>query len=175
MPEPVHHLIDFGNAWKRTFDEIIDRGRLMSDPSFLITTPTVTDPALAPAQRSVYYVLFPAPNLVKARFDWRTEGAHYREQILDTLEERGYKGFRDGIETSFLMTPLDWQAQGVTAGAPFAAAHSFAQTGPFRPPTLDRAIDNLVFTGSNTQPGVGVPMVLVSGRLAAQRVLGDEQ
>jgi phytoene desaturase len=47
------------------------------------------------------------------------------------------------------------------------------QTGPFRAPTLDRGIENLVFTGSNTQPGVGVPMVLVSGRLAAERVLGS--
>ena len=70
------------------------------------------------------------------------------------------------------MTPADWQAQGLAAGAPFAAAHSFGQTGPFRAPTLDRRIENLVFCGSNTQPGVGVPMVLISGRLAAQRITG---
>ncbi|HZE49126.1 MAG TPA: hypothetical protein VE074_06145, partial [Jatrophihabitantaceae bacterium] len=56
--------------------------------------------------------------------------------------------------------------------APFAAAHRFGQTGPFRMPTLDRRIENLVFCGSNAQPGVGVPMVLVSGRLAAERVVG---
>ena len=29
--------------------------------------------------------------------------------------------------------------------------------------------DNVVFTGAWTVPGVGVPMVLISGRLAAQR------
>jgi phytoene desaturase len=39
-------------------------------------------------------------------------------------------------------------------------------------PTLDRRIDGLVFCGSNTQPGVGVPMVLISGRLAAERITG---
>jgi phytoene desaturase len=58
----------------------------------------------------------------------------------------------------------------MAAGAPFAAAHSFFQTGPFRPGNL--AFDNVVFTGSGTQPGVGVPMVLISGRLAAERILG---
>jgi phytoene desaturase len=58
----------------------------------------------------------------------------------------------------------------MAAGAPFAAAHSLLQTGPFRPGNL--AFDNVVFTGSGTQPGVGVPMVLLSGRLAAERVLG---
>ena len=70
------------------------------------------------------------------------------------------------------MTPADWQAQGLAAGAPFAAAHTFAQSGPFRFPTLDRRVENLVFCGSNTQPGVGVPMVLLSGKLAAARITG---
>jgi phytoene desaturase len=34
--------------------------------------------------------------------------------------------------------------------------------------------ENVVFTGSGTQPGVGVPMVLVSGRLAAERITGPD-
>jgi phytoene desaturase len=170
-----HHTIDFGDNWDATFDEIIDRGVPMSDPSFLVTNPTATDPSLAPADRQTYYVLFPTPNLQPRSsrpIDWQEFGPRYREHMLDTLEARGYEGFRDGIESAHLVTPADWRAQGMAAGAPFAAAHSFFQTGPFRTPTLDRGIENLVFTGSNTQPGVGVPMVLVSGRLAAERVIG---
>jgi phytoene desaturase len=58
----AHHTIDFGAAWESTFDEIIDRGTVMSDPSFLLTDPTRTDPALAPPDRHTYYALFPAPN-----------------------------------------------------------------------------------------------------------------
>jgi phytoene desaturase len=167
----VHHTIDFGTAWGETFGEIIDRGEVMSDPSFLLTTPTLTDPSLAPADRHTYYALFPAPNTT-GRVDWRRQRDAYRAQILETLEKRGYAGFESGIETEHLVTPADWQAQGMAAGAPFAAAHTFGQTGPFRSPTLDRRIENLVFCGSNAQPGVGVPMVLVSGRLAAERVTG---
>jgi phytoene desaturase len=56
-------------------------------------------------------------------------------------------------------------------GTPFAAAHTFAQTGPFRPANVAPKVGNVVFTGSGTVPGVGVPMVLISGRLAAERVL----
>ena len=172
--DAVHHTIDFGASWDSTFDEIIDAGRVMSDPSFLLTTPTITDPTLAPPGKHTYYALFPAPNLDRrnAPIDWSTERGRYRDHILETLEARGYKGFTDGIEAEHLVTPADWQAQGMAAGAPFAAAHLFRQTGPFRPPTLDRRIDNLVFCGSNTQPGVGVPIVLVSGRLAAERITG---
>jgi phytoene desaturase len=167
----AHHTIEFGTAWDQTFREIIDRGEVMSDPSFLLTTPTRTDPSLAPADRHTYYALFPTPNLT-GPIDWDRRRDTYREHIIATLERRGYDGFEKGIEVEHLVTPADWRAQGMTAGAPFAAAHTFGQTGPFRSPTLDRRIDGLVFCGSNTQPGVGVPMVLISGRLAAQRVTG---
>ncbi|MHB1739584.1 MAG: FAD-dependent oxidoreductase, partial [Actinomycetes bacterium] len=79
----------------------------------------------------------------------------------------------EAIEVEQMTTPLDWQAQGMMAGTPFAAAHSFAQTGPFRPGNLWG--ENVVLTGSGTQPGIGVPMVLVSGRLAAERILGPDR
>jgi phytoene desaturase len=171
-PDNAHHTMEFGAAWDRTFEELIGEGRVMSDPSFLVTTPTLTDASLAPAGKHTYYTLFPAPNLQAGAVDWAAERGRYRDHILATLEARGYKGFADGIEAEHLVTPADWQAQGMAAGAPFAAAHLFRQTGPFRAPTLDRRIENLVFCGSNTQPGVGVPIVLVSGRLAAERVTG---
>jgi phytoene desaturase len=169
-PDDAHHTISFGHAWREVFDEILG-GRLMSDPSFLVTSPTSSDTSLAPEGRSSYYVLFPTPNL-DAPIDWRQEEPRYLDRLLKTLESRGWTGFGDGIEVSHTTTPLDWAARGMAAGTPFAAAHSFGQTGPFRPRNLWG--DNVVFAGSGTQPGVGVPMVLISGRLAAERILGPD-
>jgi len=70
------------------------------------------------------------------------------------------------------VTPADWAAQGMAAGTPFAASHSLFQTGPFRPSNLHQTLENVVFVGSGTQPGVGVPMVLISGKIAAARITG---
>jgi phytoene desaturase len=170
-PGLAHHNIYFGRAWRQTFDEIIDRGQLMSDPSFLVSNPSRTDPTLAPPGRHTYYVLFPTPN-TRAPIDWSVTGPRYREEILRTLERRGLDGFGTGLDTWATVSPADWQAQGLAAGAPFAAAHTFRQSGPFRFPTLDRGIENLVWCGSNTQPGVGIPMVMLSGKLAASRITG---
>ena len=95
------------------------------------------------------------------------------------LSERALPGLSDlasDIEVSRLVTPADWAADGLAAGTPFSLAHTFGQTGPFRPPTLPRrGPENVVFTGSGTQPGVGVPMVLLSGRLAAERITGRDR
>jgi phytoene desaturase len=166
----AHHTISFGRAWREVFDQILG-GRLMSDPSFLVTSPTASDPSLAAAGKSSYYVLFPTPNL-DAPISWESERDRYLEQVLRTLDDRGWSGFGDALEVTRTTTPLDWADRGMERGTPFAAAHTFAQTGPFRPRNLWG--ENVVFTGSGTVPGVGVPMVLVSGRLAAERVLGPD-
>ena len=167
----AHHNIHFGNSWSGVFDELIDQKKLMSDPSVLVTNPTFSDPSLAPNGKQVYYVLFPTPNL-DADIDWKKTAPSYREHVIETLEARGYTGFGDAIEVEHITTPQDWSDRGMERGAPFAAAHSFLQTGPFRPGNMFG--ENVVFTGSGTQPGVGVPMVLVSGRLAAERITGPD-
>ena len=167
----AHHNIHFGKSWAGVFDELIKKKTLMSDPSILVTVPSKDDPALAPAAKSSYYVLFPTPNL-SADIDWEKIGPKYRDEMIKSLEDRGYTGFGDAIEVEQLTTPLDWKNQGMEQGAPFASAHTFFQTGPFRPKNLAKGFENIVFAGSGTQPGVGVPMVLISGRLAAERIVG---
>ncbi|GAA0473749.1 phytoene dehydrogenase [Paractinoplanes deccanensis] len=167
----AHHNIHFGHQWRGTFDEVIRKGLLMSDPSLLVTNPTHTDPSAAPPGKQTYYVLAPAPNLDAGPMNWRGDlRTRYADSLVRTLEDRGYIGFGDGIEVREIITPADWLDQGMAAGTPFAAAHTFAQTGPFRPANLHPSLPNVVFTGSGTQPGVGVPMVLISGKLAAGRI-----
>jgi phytoene desaturase len=171
-PQAAHHTMHFGHAWSQVFDDL-DAGRLMRDPSFLVSVPSVTDPGLAPAGSSAAYVLFPAPNLDHAQpLGWTRLRGAYREHMLNTVERAGYRGFGDAIDAEVLITPQDWADRGLGAGTPFAAAHTFGQTGPFRSPnTLG---DNVAFAGSSTTPGVGVPMVLISGRLAAERLVGPD-
>ncbi|MDQ2958701.1 MAG: phytoene desaturase family protein, partial [Actinomycetota bacterium] len=135
LPQPAHHSISFGAAWSRTFDEIITEGRLMSDPSLLLSCPSVTDPSLAPAGGHSYYLLAPCPNTRTGRIDWATIGPRYVDELAGVLDRRGFDlhgAFSDGIETSRISTPADWAAAGSTAGSPFALAHTLGQTGPLR-------------------------------------------
>ncbi|MGY1772793.1 phytoene desaturase family protein [Blastococcus sp. SYSU D00813] len=178
LPGQAHHTISFGESWRQVFDELTRDGRPMSDPSLLISTPSVTDRSLAPDGGQVLSVVAPTPNLDprsggNPSIDWTALAPRYREELLATLEARGYTGVSDAIEVEHMDTPLTWAAQGMAAGTPFALAHTFGQTGPFRPPTLPRrGPENVVLAGSSVQPGVGVPMVVISGRLAAERITG---
>jgi phytoene desaturase len=178
LPGQAHHTISFGQSWRGVFDELTRDGRPMSDPSLLISMPSVTDRTLAPEGGQVVSVVAPTPNLDRRSggnpdLDWTTLGPRYREELLSTLDARGWTGIADAIEVEHMDTPLTWAEQGMAAGTPFALAHTFGQTGPFRPSTLPRrGPENVVLAGSSVQPGVGVPMVLISGRLAAERITG---
>ncbi|MEU3017952.1 phytoene desaturase family protein [Nocardiopsis sp. NPDC007018] len=166
-----HHTISFGAAWRRTFAEITDGGRTMSDPSLLVTQPTVTDPSLAPDGHHLLYVLAPAPNLACADIDWDRAGPRYRDHLVSVLEARGLTGLDASVRAERLVTPADWARQGLARGTPFSLAHTFAQTGPFRPRGTVPGVDNAFLAGCGTSPGVGLPTVLISGKIAAARVV----
>jgi phytoene desaturase len=162
----AHHNIHFGADWDGAFRAVIDDGTQMPDPSILVTLHSLDDPTLAPPGCSSLYVLEPTPNL-DGRVDWAGERDRVRGDLVRRVAALGYPL---EVEVERFYDPLDWQALGMERGTPFALAHTFRQTGPFRPANVDRRVPGLVFVGSGTVPGVGVPMVLISGKLAAQRV-----
>ena len=167
-PEASHHNIHFGRDWDGAFKSLIHDGELMADPSILVTLHSLDDPTLAPEGHSSLYVLEPTPNL-DGHVDWSRE----RDRLTDSLRHRvAALGYPTEVVVEQVLDPLDWEAQGMERGTPFALAHTLLQTGPFRPSNVESRVPGLVFTGSSTLPGVGVPMVLVSGKLAAERVDG---
>jgi phytoene desaturase len=171
-PGAAHHSILFGDAWQDTFREIITEGRLMSDPSLLVTRPTATDPGLAPDGSDLFYILAPAPNLARGRIEWDVTAGGYADQLASLVDKRLLPGLDAQITMRRVVTPADWAREGLVAGTPFSFAHSFLQSGPFRPGNMPRGTDNVVLAGCGTVPGVGVPTALISGRLAADRITG---
>lgn len=163
----ARHNIHFGEAWDESFKAVIKRGARMRDPSIMVGVASSDDPTLAPDGCSTIYALEPVPNL-DGRIDWARHGERIRLELKQRVAAFGYP--TDDVVVERWYDPLDWESMGLERGTPFSLAHTFRQTGPFRPNNIDQRVGGLVFTGASTRPGVGVPMVLVSGKLAARRV-----
>src|SRR4030095_5996512 len=97
----------------------------MPDPSRLVTIPSMDDSTMAPPGCSTLYVLEPVPNL-DGKINWSPEAKPLRDRLHAFLATQGYPS---EVITEQLVTPLDWQAQGLAAGTPFALGHTFRPTG----------------------------------------------
>ena len=161
----AHHNIHFGRAWDSAFAEL-GQGEVMDDPSRFVTIGSVSDPTAAPEGSHPLFVLEPVPNL-DADLDWEDVTPRMTDRMLRWADEAGYP-----VSTGEVVgctDPTGWRARGAAHGTPFSLAHRFTQSGPFRPAPHDRRFPKVVFAGAGTRPGVGIPMVLISGRIAAER------
>ena len=115
-------------------------------------------------------MLAPCPNLQSANLIWSRISGNYVTKLTAELERRGLTGISTKWRVGRIDTPQHWQERDMGVGSPFGLAHLFRQTGPFRPRNFSPKMPkNLTLAGSTTVPGVGVPTVMISGRLAAQR------
>ena len=89
----AHHNIHFGGEWDRAFQALMDDGRRMADPSFLVTVPTLGDPSMAPPGRHVLFALEPVPNL-DGMIDWTRERARARSRAPWPSRRRRVPGRR---------------------------------------------------------------------------------
>ncbi len=165
--EAAHHNVHFGAEWDPALKVVIKRGLRMPDPTVLVTLHSLGDTAAAPPGCSTIYALEPVPNL-DGRLNWARDGDRFADELRQRVTRHGYPTSDVVVERAF--DPLDWESMGMERGTPFALAHTARQTGPLRPNNVERRVPGLVFAGSSTRPGVGVPMVVISGKLAAERV-----
>lgn len=169
--EYKHNMIVLSDNYREVLEDTCHRGRLPEEPALHVCIPTVTDPSLAPAGHDVVYVLVPCAN-TQGTIDWSTEGPKLRERTLAKLEACGLPGLRDKIVFERSFTPPEFERlYGCYAGAAYGSlTPSFLQSACFRPRCKSEDLEGLYFVGAGTHPGGGVPIVLTSGRLAAEAV-----
>ncbi len=101
----------------------------------------------------------------------------YREVILDKLESTGrMKGLRSRIVSEASLTPEGIHKRyRVLNGAIYGLASHGKYLGAFKPANRSRDIHGLYLAGGAAHPGPGMPMVLMSGWIAADTLDSDAE
>lgn len=173
-PDIPHHMILFGPRYRELLTDIYEHGILSSDFSLYLHHPTASDPNMAPAGCSTFYVLAPVPHLGKLPVDWDEVAPIYRERILDELERRLIPNLRERMVTSFHYTPADFSRDlSAHLGSAFSLEPILTQSAWFRVHNRDDKIPNLYFVGAGTHPGAGIPGVVGSAKATAKLMLDD--
>ena len=175
-PHMRHQALYFSDDYRANLDAIFRTKTLPADPSFHLNNPTITDPGLAPPGHSVLYMLAPMPNL-QGKVDWDAAAPVVREKLLQGLEKLVDPDIRRHIVWEREYRPTDY-ARDINApyGVAFGSlSHGFFQSSYFRPHNVARDIPGLYFVGQATYPGIGMPMVLLSARLLAERLAEERK
>jgi phytoene desaturase len=173
IPALKHHTLIFSKDWQQNFADIFDRPAWPSDPSLYVCAPSKTDPSVAPAGSENMFVLVPiAPGLDDAD-EHRLQ--QFEDQILQTLAEQLQEPeLVSEIVFKRRFTGADFtQRYHSYKGTALGLSHSLRQTAIFRPNNVDATMENLYYVGANTNPGIGMPMCLVSAELVYKRLIGD--
>lgn len=169
----AHHNIFFSSDYRREFDDVFTRGQPPDEPTVYVSITSKTDRDHAPPGHENWFVMVNAP-AYDNRFDWTKGRGIMRERVLRRLAAFGLD-IRSRIRAERLITPLDLERMsGGRRGALYGQSSNDRFSALRRPHNRAGDIKGLYFAGGTTHPGGGVPMVALSGKVAAGMLLADQ-
>ncbi len=170
----AHHTIFFSKNYPCEFAAIFQKRVPAADPTVYVCATSLSDPHLAPPGHMNLFVLVNAPALTD-RVRWVRESPAYRDTIIHKLERMGLSNLRQHIVYEQMITPEDLQQRYYAAGGAIYGLASNTRLAAFmRPPLRAHGLRCLYFVGGGTHPGGGIPLVLLSGKAVARRIMIDE-
>jgi diapolycopene oxygenase len=170
----LHHNFVFSRDPHAEFASIYRRGEPAGDPTCYVCAPARTEPDVAPPGGEALYVLVHTPYL-RSHHDWDRLFPAYRRVILDKLERAaGLEDLERHIVFESRLTPRDIHDRySVLDGAIYGLASHGRLSGAFKPSNRSPDVPGLYLAGGAAHPGPGMPMVLMSGWIAADALDRD--
>ena len=168
----THHNLLFSEDWDTNFKEIFNTPSFPSDPSIYVCAPSKTDSSVAPAGNENLFVLVPiAAGITPTPRDIET----WRETTLDILEKHmQLPELRDAIVYQRTYCVEDFSKDyNSYKGTALGLAHTLGQSAIWRPNNQSKKVKNLYFVGAYTNPGIGMPICVISAQNAYKRIIGD--
>lgn len=166
-----HHTLSFANDWEKHFDDIFSHPSWPQKPSYYLCCPSKTDATVAPDGYENVFILVPvAPGLA----DTDKIREKYAAKVIADIEELIGEKFADRIVVKRIYSQRDYSKDyNSYKGSALGLAHTLLQTAIFRPQNRSKKVKNLYYVGQVTQPGIGMPMCLISAQLVSERIIDE--
>jgi len=167
-----HHNYFLGQNFNEYASEIFKMSVNPDKPYYYVNASSKSNPECAPDGCENLFILCPVPDLrYKSNWDDREQLA---DTIIEDLSARIGFDIKANTLTRTIYDPIDWRDKfNLYKGSGLGLAHGMNQVGGLRPANKDEGFDNLYYVGASTIPGTGLPIVVISSRLATERILKD--
>ncbi len=162
-----HHTVFFGADYPEEFHALLSEGRVAESPTVYVCAQD-RGGAERPAGPERLFVLVNAP----ARLFGASEIEAVRDSVTALLGQGGLDLTLDGEDVA-AFSPNDFAARFPGSDGAIYGWPTHGMFGSFRRSGARSSVRGLYFAGGSVHPGPGVPMVAISGRLAAAAAKSD--
>ncbi|MDD2380944.1 MAG: phytoene desaturase, partial [Mariniphaga sp.] len=158
-----------GSNFKEYAHKVFTHPGSFEKPYYYVNVLSRSNPDCAPPGCESLFFVCPVPDLrYKSNWDDREEIVN---SIITDFSQRVGMDIHSKTVTKTIYTPEEWRNQfNLHKGSALGLAHDMNQIGGFRPKNVDEKYKNLFYTGASTIPGTGLPMVIISSKLAVERI-----
>ena len=172
FPQLAHHNFFYSEDQHKHFDTVFHKKQLPQDPTLYVVAPTRTDPSKAPEGCDNIKILPHIPPLEEGSDITHEDYVALKNRCIDKMERCGLTGLRESIVVEDLLTPVDIERMyRSNRGSIYGVVTDWKLNYGFKAPKTSTRYKNLYFTGGSTNPGGGMPMVVLSGQQCADRII----
>ncbi|MEA4852307.1 MAG: phytoene desaturase family protein [Paludibacter sp.] len=169
LPQVNHHNYYLGNNFAEYANNVEQQPDSLEKPYYYVNVVSKHNPQCAPEGCESLFFVCPVPNLLY-KPDW-SDGDKIVDSIIDDFGKRIQQDIRPEIISRTVFTPVEWEKRfNLYMGSGLGLSHNLMQIGAFRPSNKDEKFNNLFYVGASTVPGAGLPMAVISSKLAFERI-----
>jgi len=169
LPQVNYHNYYLGSNFEEYGKNVQKNPDSLQKPYYYVNVVSKQNPECAPEGCESLFFVCPVPNLLfKPNWDDKDQVVN---SIIADFSKRINQDIEPEIVSKTIYTPLDWQSQlNLHRGSGLGLSHSMMQIGAFRPSNFDEKYKNVFYVGASTIPGAGLPMAIISSKLAFKRI-----
>ena len=173
FPELDLHNIMFSENYETEFKQIQSNGPFWEDPTVYIHISSRLEPTDAPKDKDSWFVMVNTP--YDQGQDWDVIVPLVREKVLERISKVLGTSIEPLIEMEEVLRPQDIEQRTSSIGGALYGTSSNDRMAAFlRHSNKSNSVKGLYFCGGSAHPGGGVPLCLLSGKIASEWLIEDE-
>lgn len=164
----IHNII-FSEDYKKEFDALFTNRVIHDDPTIYIYISSKYKSSEAPKDCENWFVMINTPPNFNQ--NWNEETARIRKIILEKIKNVLSIDIENNIICEKTLTPLDLEKRtGSYRGSIYGISSNDRFAAFLRHPNFSKNIAGLYFCGGSVHPGGGIPLVILSGKIASDMI-----
>jgi phytoene desaturase len=169
FPELGLHNIFFSNDYRAEFDHIFNQKTLSNDPTIYLNITSKHKPDDAPPGCENWFILINAPN--NSGQDWDALIAKTRQDVIRKLSQNLGVDIAPFIVCEAVLDPIQIEARTSSSqGALYGNSSNNRFAAFLRHANFSHQFENLYFVGGSVHPGGGIPLCLLSAKIATDLI-----